>query len=160
MITKLFKTIWAFFATRYEIVPSVAEEQVVVALTMAEEVPKYLWDTPEQARHSVRVICDEEGLSVKAKNIVCAVIGAESGWKNTAKNENKNRKGIVISTDWGICQINDHYHVGDGLAFKSVQYILDNPEMCVRWMCKMYKAGLIKLWCAYTNGSYKKFLNK
>src|SRR5689334_6112605 len=48
-----------------------------------EHAPTYLlWDTPEHARHSVRVLCDEEGLSVKDKNDLCATIGAESGWQS------------------------------------------------------------------------------
>ena len=120
--------------------------------------PKYLWDTPINAKHSVRVICDEEGLSVNDKNLICAVIEAESGFYNTAKNLNKRSDGTVSSTDFGICQINDRYHIGVGKDFPSVDYVLNNPDQAVRWMIKMYKAGLITMWCAYTNGSYKRFL--
>lgn len=118
----------------------------------------YLWDTPKNARHSVRVICDEQGLSVTEKNLICAVIQGESEFYNTALNANKNSKGVVTSTDWGICQINDRYHVGVGKDFPSVKYVLDNPDKAVRWMIAMYRAGHINMWCAYTNGSYKKYL--
>lgn len=119
--------------------------------------PKYDWDTPVLARHSVRVICDEEGLDTALKNTLCATIGAESGWNPKAKNENK-KNGKVLSTDWGICQINDYYHIGKGKSFPSVQYVLDNPEACVRWMCKQWRAGNQHLWSAYKNGSFVKYL--
>ena len=127
-----------------------------------KEIP-YLWDTPEFARHSIRVIADEENLSLKDKNLLCAVIKAESGFKNTAINKNRNTKGETTSTDWGICQINDYWHIGkwaDGKnkSFPSVEYVLQNPDKVVRWMIKMLKAGKINLWSAYVNGSYKKYL--
>jgi hypothetical protein len=119
--------------------------------------PKYLWDTPENARHSVRVICDEEGLSVPEKNLITAVIAGESGFKNKAKLENK-KEGKVWSTDWGICQINDYFHIGPGKTFPSVKYVLENPDKVVRWMIKTYRAGHLDWWVAYKNGSYKKYL--
>ncbi len=136
---------------------------------------KYDWDTPILARHSVRVIADEEGLNVEQKNTMCATIGGESGWNPKAKNENRDRNGKLLSTDWGICQINDYYHIGLGMilgaivpsyfgravigsAFPSVDYVLKNPEACVRWMCTQWKAGHRTWWIAYKNGSYKKYL--
>jgi hypothetical protein len=118
----------------------------------------YKWDTPENARHSTRVICDEEDLKFAEKNLICAVIMAESGFKNSAKCINKRKDGTVSSTDWGICQINDYWHVGQGKSFPSVEYVLQNPDKVVRWMIKMYRGGSLKLWVAYTNGSYKKYL--
>jgi hypothetical protein len=119
---------------------------------------KYLWDTKENARHSIRVICDEEGLTVDEKNLICAVIEAESGFLNTAKNYNRNTKGEITSTDWGIIQLNDRYHVGPKGEFKNVGYVLANPDVMVRWMIKMYRQGHINWWCAYVNGSYKRYL--
>ena len=118
----------------------------------------FLWDTPENAKHSVRVICDNMGLSLADKNLICAVIMGESEFYNTAKNENKNSQGIVTSTDWGICQINDRFHIGKGKDFPSVQYVLDNPDKAVEFMIKMFKAGKLSMWCAYSNGSYKKYM--
>lgn len=118
----------------------------------------YLWDTPENARHSARMVMDTFGLTWKEKDLLCAVIMAESGFKNTAKNENKNAQGVVTSTDYGICQINTRYHIGKGNTFPSVQYVLENPDKVVAWMVKMYRAGHLNWWCAYANGSYKKYL--
>lgn len=139
-------------------------EKLTVALPS-----QYLWDTQDNARHSVRLICDEmlpivrsvsvNGKLYMPKDIICAVIMGESQFYNDVVNKNKDPKtGQVTSTDWGICQINDYWHIGQGKDFPSVQYVLDNPEMAVRWMINMYKAGKINLWCAYVNGSYKRWL--
>lgn len=129
--------------------------------------PTYLWDTKEHARHSVRVICDEMGLTVQQKNDLCATVGAESGWQSyyltglkkgqPVKRENK-KGGIVWSTDWGISQINDWYHIGKGKEFPSVEYVLNNPEAVIRWMCKMWKAGHADWWIAYKSGAYRAYL--
>ena len=119
---------------------------------------KYNWSGITESKHSVRVICDEQGLSLEGKNLICAVIQAESNFNINATNKNKNKAGVTVSTDWGICQINDYYHVGSGKAFSSVQEILDNPEKSVIFMIKMYRAGKLGLWVAYLNGSYKKYL--
>ena len=119
-----------------------------------------MWDTHDNAKHSARVIMDTFGLTWDEKDLLCAVIEGESSFLNTAKNFNRNSKGQMTSTDWGICQINDRYHIGQGNDFPSVQYVLDNPSEVVAWMCKMYKAGHLNWWCAYANGYYKKFLPK
>lgn len=127
------------------------------------------WDTVERARKSVRVICDQEGLTATQKNQLCATVGAESGWQSyylsgpkkgqPVKLQNKDKTtGQVWSTDWGICQINDWYHIGKGKSFPSVQYVLDNPEACIRWMARHWKAGRAHWWIAYKSGAYKKFL--
>ena len=115
--------------------------------------PKYLWDTPVLARHSVRVIADEEKLTVGQKNTMCATIGAESGWNPKAVNYNK-KNGKIVSTDYGICQWNDYYH-GKEI---SPDEALNNPEKAVRLMCTYWKRGQRNLWIGYINGSYKKFL--
>lgn len=130
----------------------------------------YQWDIPSHARHSVRVICDEEGLTYettvidgkkyKVKDVICAVIMGESEFYNDAKNYNRNTKGEITSTDWGICQINDRYHIGKGKDFPSVEYLLDHPEKAVRFMIDMWRAGNIHLWIAWLNGSYKQYLPK
>ena len=115
------------------------------------------WTTKEKVRHSCRVIMDEFNLSWKAKDLLCAVIQAESGFKIDAKNENK-KNGKVLSTDWGICQINDYWHIGKGKGFKSIEEVLAKPEKSVRFMVEMYLHGKLGLWCAFTNGQYKKYL--
>jgi hypothetical protein len=113
---------------------------------------------PLTARHAIRVLCDENGLSVSDKNIICAVIQAESGFKNTAKNENKDASGRVTSTDYGLVQCNDYFHIGQGKTFPSVSYVLENPKKMVEWMIRQYKKGNIGWWSAYKNGSFKKYL--
>lgn len=125
----------------------------------APEVPKYLWDTRANIIHSIRVLCDEYGLSWTEKADLCATIEAESNFNLKAKNQNK-RGGKVISTDWGIVQINDFYHIGTGKSFPSVEYVLDNPEKCVRFMIVNFEAGKKDWWIAYKSGAYRKFVKK
>lgn len=131
-----------------------------VQQTQPTQLPPLLWDTPKNAWHAVRVLCDDEGLTLQQKDLICAVIYGESGFLNTARNDNKNNAGVITSVDYGICQINSRYHIGMHLDFPSVQYVLDNPDIAVRFMISMYKAGKIGLWCAYQNGSYRNFLGK
>lgn len=119
--------------------------------------PKYLWNNAINARHSVRVICDEMGLSLYEKNLITACIQQESNFNNNAIGRNV-RDGTVVSTDWGICQINDFYHVGPGKRWASVQQILDNPDKAVRWMIQMFKQGKLTMWVSFTSGAYKKFM--
>ncbi len=145
--------------------PEEAKEHPVNAPTAPDPLPAkpeakepYNWDGFANSRHSVRVICDEEGLEWDEKNLITAVIHAESGFNNKAKCINKKKDGTVSSTDWGICQINDYWHIGKGKSFESVEFVLSNPDKVVRWMIKMYRGGSLKLWVAYTNGSYKKYL--
>lgn len=109
---------------------------ILPPVPVAPVAPKYLWGTPADARHSVRVICDERGLSptpnvnidgkfYTPKDIICACIMRESGFNNLRIDGSPTRgfnyrlnpdktimrtpdgKPIVASTDWGICQIND-----------------------------------------------------
>ncbi len=131
-------------------------------------MPTYKWDTLANSRHSVRLICDEmlplkrtvliNGKYYLPKDVITAVIQGESGFNNKAKCLNKNAQGVVTSTDWGICQINDKYHVGAGKRWSSVAQIVNNPDKAVKWMIQMYNQGLLKLWVAYSSGAYKKFL--
>lgn len=115
------------------------------------------WDNPKNARHSVRVICDEMGLSLNEKNIITACIQQESNFNNKAVGRNV-KDGKLLSTDWGICQINDYWHVGPGKKWASVKEILDNPEKAVRWMVTLYKQGKLNLWVSYSSGAYKKYM--
>jgi hypothetical protein len=118
------------------------------------------FDTQKQAYHSVRVMCDQAGLTVQEKNLICACIYQESQFMNSAKGQNRNKEGKVTSTDWGICQINDYWNIGKGKPFPSIQYVQDNPQACVAWMIDMYKHGLLKLWCSYSSGAYAKWLGE
>ncbi len=122
-------------------------------IVITPAVPKYLWNTTADARHSVRVICDEEGLTTEQKNTMCATIGGESGWDINAVNENV-YKHKVTSTDYGICQWNNMYH-GKEI---SPDEALHNPEKAVRLMCAYWKRGERDTWIAYKNQRYLKFM--
>ncbi len=115
--------------------------------------PKYLWDTPADARHSVRVICDEESLTLEQKNTMTATIGGESGWIIAATHKNI-VNGVVASVDNGICQWNSIYHGKEITPDEA----LHDPEKAVRLMCAYWKRGQRNLWDAYLNGSYKRYL--
>lgn len=128
--------------------------EVTPVLPPPATTEKLFWDTPEQAKHSVRVICDEEGLPFYLKNIMTDCVEQESGFRTQAKHENKNRQGVTTSTDWGIAQINDYYNIGPGKPFSSVAYVLANPEADIRWMARMFKAGKANLWSSYSTGAY------
>lgn len=117
--------------------------------------PTYEWDTQEKARHSVRVICDEEGLTVGQKNELCGTVGGESNWKPRATGK-PNKNG---SRDYGIVQLNDHFWIGEGKLYPNIEAVYNDPEGCIRWMCKQWKAGKKNWWYAYKNGSYKQYLN-
>ncbi len=129
---------------------------------LADFIPQLMKTVPQMASqnayHNVRVLCDRAGLTIAEKNLICACIYQESGFKNTALGSNRNAQGVVTSTDYGICQVNDYYHIGNGKDFPSVQYVLDNPANVVQWMISMYKHGMLKQWVSYSSGAYKKWL--
>lgn len=120
--------------------------------------PELLWDTHDNSRHSIRVLCDEMNTTVYLKNVINACIEVEShclnykapGVPTTHKNPG--------STDWGICQVNDYFHIGPYKDFPSVSYVMANPEKVVRWMIKMALEGHLNLWVSYTSGAYKKYM--
>ena len=114
--------------------------------------PKYDWSTPEAARHAIRTICDEEGLTVKQKNDLSATVHCESGYKNLIHPNMVN--GKVSTTDFGYFMINDWWHIGKGKDFPSTDYVMQNPEAVCRWMCRQWKAGNAKAWVCYQKGMY------
>lgn len=119
------------------------------------------WSNVIVAHHNVRVLCDLEGLTYDQKEILTACVFVESAFHIDAKHENKDGQGHVLSTDWGVVQVNDFYHIGEGKDFPSVQYVLENPEACVRWMCGYYKLhGNLDAWVSFTSGAYKLHLGK
>lgn len=120
--------------------------------------PRYDFSTYKAARHSVRLICDEEMLSLYDKEVICACIKQESNFDNRAVAPNKDETGNIWSRDYGICQINDYWSIGPNKPFPSVQFVVDNPEKCVRFMVKMMKAGKLNLWSSYKSGAYLKYM--
>ena len=123
-------------------------------------LPTYEWDTKPQARLSVRRIADEYKIGWDEKNLLCAVIEAESNFDIKATHKNKNG-----TTDWGIAMFNDGknesgvpFWIGEGADFVSGQECLENPEKCIRVFIREYKKGNLKYWSAFKNGSYKQFM--
>lgn len=145
-----------------------ATSVVLVPTQAIVSTPKYIWDTQEDTRHSIRVICDESGLDLAGKNDITACIYQESEFFNILPNgkpimhQNYSPKnGLLTSTDWGLCEFNDTrgWYIGPApLPFPSVQYLLDNPEKAVRVMIQMYKDGQIDKWVSHSSGAYKQWL--
>ncbi len=133
------------------------QEPIVIPPDLKGHFPSepylYLWSTPQLARHSVRVIADEEGLTVEQKNTMCATIGGESGWDVDAVNKNY-VNGKVTSVDYGLCQWNNYYHGKEITPGEAI----GNPEKAVRLMCAYWKRGQRNLWVAYSSGRYKLYL--
>ena len=122
-------------------------------------VLKYLWDTPSNVRHSVRVICDDEELDWEQKNTLTATIGGESQYNTKAVHPNymfnkTTGERYLASTDWGLCQWNDYWH-GKEIP---PDVAMNDPERAVRLMCSYWKRGQRNLWIAYKNKLYKKYL--
>lgn len=136
------------------VVPIVPAKQTDIQLQEA----KNQWQGFDNSKKSVRIICDEQSLSLSDKDLICAVIQQESNFQNSAVCHNKDKAGNITSSDWGLCQINDYYHIGKGKDFPSVDYVVNNPDQAVLFMIKMFKAGKLGLWVAYSSGAYKKYL--
>ncbi len=133
----------------------------IPVLPIINPIMPLLWDTPQHAWHATRVMCDNAGLTFTQKNILCACVYQESGFLTNPKpNQNKDPKtGQVWSTDYGIVQVNDHFHIGIGKDFPSVEYVIDNPDKCIQWMIDTYKkTGSLQPWSSFSTGAYKKWL--
>ena len=111
------------------------------------------WEGEENCRHNVRVICDLEGLLFAEKNALSQTVHCESNYNPACVHENI-VNGKVSSTDFGIAQINDFWHIGTGKDFPSSQYVLENPEACIRWMCKQWLAGNSNAWVCHLKSLY------
>lgn len=129
-----------------------------------EKQSKYLWDNPINVRHSIRVICDELDMPIYGKNILTAVIEAESGFDVLCNVDGK-RVNTNGTRDYSLCQFNDGknakgipYWIGEGADFKDADDVFNNPERQVRVMIREYKRGNLKWWAAYNNLSYRAFL--
>lgn len=116
------------------------------------------WSKPKNAYHNVRVLCDRANLSLDEKNLICACVYQESTFLNSAINRNKDKAGNVTSTDWGIAQVNDYFHIGKGKDFPIVEYVVNNPQHVIEWMIGMYKQGQLYQWSSYRYGAYKQWL--
>ena len=120
-----------------------------------------LWDNPVNCRHSVRVMCDNAGLSHYDKEVITACIKQESNFNPKAVGT-PNSNGTI---DYGICQFNDGHNangvplwIGPGARFASIDEVLNNPEKCVAEMIAQYKLGHIIWWSSYSTKAYLKFM--
>ena len=140
----------------------VANLQAYIDSRLSMPTPdRLLWDTPTNIRHSVRVMCDSAGLSLKDKNIITACIQQESNFMPRAIGK-PNKNGTI---DFGLCQYNNGknrlgvpYWIGPGADFTDTEEVLNDPEKNVRVMIREYKAGHIKWWASYSTGAYKRWL--
>lgn len=98
-------------------------------------------------------VCKEKSLGIKMTSDLYKTIHCESDFNPKCVHPNI-VNGHVSSTDYGICQINDYWHIGAGKDFPSVDYVLNHPEACVRFMCDMFLAGKARLWVCYLRGMY------
>lgn len=137
--------------------PPVAPELPVQASSDPDSI-KYPWDTPQHNYHNSRVLCDQAGLTLEEKNTICACLYQESRFDNGATHANV-LNGKVVSTDWGIAQVNDYYHIGVGKDFSTVVYVVDNPDKVIAWMIGMYQHGLLKQWVSFSSGAYLQWLS-
>ena len=137
---------------------------VISSQPQAPQAEVLVWDTATNCEHAVRVTCDNQGLTPEEKDIIQACVHQESDFMNyhpdgtPVKNINLNKDGSLSSTDWGIVEINDYFHIGPGKDFPSVDFVMANPQKCVEFMISMYKEGKLGLWSSYKSGAYRKYL--
>jgi hypothetical protein len=135
------------------IIKSMENETVPPVVSPANVDTLVPWTGTENCRHNVRVLCDLEGLTEQQKDDLSATVHCESNYNPACVHPNI-VNGKTASTDYGICQINDYWHIGEGKDFPSSDYVLQNPDACVRWMCQQWKAGNANAWVCHLKGLY------
>lgn len=129
--------------------PTVPPVVSVVESPIPPVVPKYLWDTKTNIRHSIRVIADSENLTFIQKELLCDICQCESGFVLRARLENSPK-----SVDRGLFQWNNYWHpeITDEMAY--------NPETATKLACRAIKQGKTKAYwsasakCWNKNGKY------
>src|ERR1700733_9831677 len=109
-------------------------------------------------QQEVLQICSSVGLPNNLADELQACVHVESEFNQYAIHLNTDGNGGVLSIDYGICQINDYWHIGTGKDFPTPEYVLSNPTACIKWMAKLFMEGQQKLWVSYTSGLYKQYL--
>lgn len=139
--------------------PQAPTSSVATSVDIIQPPPYLLWETPKQAFHSTRVVCDEMGLDYDQKNEICFTIYGESEFHAKAIGK-PNKNG---TKDYGLCQYNDGknakgipFWIGKGATFASIDEVLNNPEKCVRVMIQTYKAGNIGWWYGHRGYTLEK----
>lgn len=120
-------------------------------LTSMPKPPQPPQPPQETMQAMVLRVVVEEGLTPQMQHRVFKTIMCESEFDPSATHQNKNG-----TTDYGICQFNDGkgkdgaiYWIGTGACFPSPEYVLKNPEACVRVMCREFKLGHQGYWECY-----------
>lgn len=111
---------------------------------LPEKAPEV--ETPQQM---VLRVCKEENMGEILTDQIYRTVQCESNFYSHAKRENKGENGKVLSTDWGICQYNDYYYIGPEKPIPSIDVALNDPEFCVRVMCRMFKQGRARDWICW-----------
>lgn len=147
ILDKLEKILKLMFKQTEEIQKKIMDkniEDAIIEEAIKTPEPKYNWDNPQNVRKSIRIICDEEGLTLKQKNEITETINCESGFKTNAVNKNTNG-----TSDYGIIQANSYWYIGKGKPIPSIEVALNDPTFCVRIMARAFKNGRAKDWICY-----------
>ncbi len=120
------------------------------------EYPLYL---KNQLKAEATRICQDLGMMQEKIDELFSIIQCESGWNPYCIHPNL-KDGKLESTDYGVCQINDYWHIGSGKDFPSADFVINNPLICLKWMAKMDIAGKLDLWVCYSTGLYLKDMPK
>lgn len=91
---------------------------------------------PESISSMVLRVCKEEGMTHDQTREIYATIDCESNFNPKATNRNTDG-----TTDWGLCQYNDFWYIGPGKPIPSVDVAMNDPEFCVREMCRAWRKG-------------------
>ena len=116
----------------------------------------YDWSSPENVRHSIRVMCDAAGMGYVDKNTLTACVYQESEFNPRAIGK-PNSNG---TQDFGLAQYNNGsingipLWIGPGAAFASTDEVLNNPAKNIRIMILQFKSGHRILWSSYKTGAY------
>lgn len=89
-------------------------------------------------------VAREENIGQKMFEQLVQVIECESKFNPKAINRNKNG-----TSDYGICQYNSYWYIGPGKPIPSIDIALNDPEFCVRTMCRLWKKGKQRDWICY-----------
>ncbi len=113
------------------------------------------WDTKENCRKNVRVVCDLMGMTEQQKDDISKTVHCESDYNPNCVHPNY-VNGQISSTDYGIAQVNSYWHIGPAKDFPSAEYVIANPEECIRWMCKNWTTGA-NMWVCHLRGMYEHY---
>jgi hypothetical protein len=128
------------------------------ALSLARQLYAALTKRESLADMVLRV-CREEKLSATATAELFATISGESQFNPRAINNNRDEHNVIVSTDYGLCQLNSRWYIGPNKDVKTPDEALSNPEKCVRVMARAFKAGRADDWIAHRNGAYLMYLD-